>query len=66
MAQTAVDTRSFHIDCRVVTGQMGGWAYKGSAIMVEIVIGAGNEAPQVVDAIDAVVGCLEKDWPDAV
>jgi hypothetical protein len=30
--------------------------------MVEIVIHTGNEAPHVVDAVDAVVGCLEKDW----
>ncbi len=58
----AVDARSFRSDCRVVTGQMGGWAYKGSAVMVVIAICAGNKAPQVVDAVDAVVGCLEKDW----
>ncbi len=30
--------------------------------MVEIAICAGNEAPQVVDAVDAVIGGLEKDW----
>ncbi len=29
--------------------------------MVEIAIRAGNEAPQVVDAVDALVGGLEKD-----
>ncbi len=34
--------------------------------MVEIAIRAGNEAPQVVDAIDAVIGCLENDWQDGV
>jgi hypothetical protein len=34
--------------------------------MVEIAIRAGNEAPQVVDAIIVVVGCLEKDWRDGV
>jgi hypothetical protein len=43
---------------------MGGRAYKGSAVVVEISIRAGNEAPQVVDAIDPVVGGLEKDWQD--
>ncbi len=34
--------------------------------MVEIAIRAGNEAPQVVDADDVVVGGLEKDWQDGV
>ncbi len=34
--------------------------------MVEIAIRAGNKAPQVVDAIDAVVGPLEKDRQDGV
>ncbi len=61
-----VNGRSFRGDCRVVTGQMGGWAYEGSAVMVEIAIRAGNKAPQVVDTIDAVVGCLEKDWQDGI
>jgi hypothetical protein len=56
----AVDARSFRGDRKVITGRTGGWAYKGSAIMVEIAIRAGNEAPQVVDTIDMVVGCSEK------
>ena len=34
--------------------------------MVEIVIRAGNKAPQVVDTVDAVVGCLEKDRQDGI
>ena len=34
--------------------------------MVEIAIRADNEAPQVVDATDAVVGGLEKDRGDGV
>ncbi len=34
--------------------------------MVEIAIRTGNEAPQVVDAVDAVVGGLEKDRQDGV
>ncbi len=34
--------------------------------MVEIAICAGNKAPQIVDAIDAVVGSLEKDRQDGV
>ncbi len=57
-----VDARSFYGDYWVVTGRTGGWVYDGSAVMVEIGIRAGNKAPQVVDAVDAVIGCLEKDW----
>ncbi len=34
--------------------------------MVEIAIYAGNKAPQVVDAVDVVVGGLEKDCQDGV
>jgi hypothetical protein len=34
--------------------------------VAEIAICAGNEAPQVVDAVDAVVSHLEKDWQDGV
>jgi hypothetical protein len=45
---------------------MGGWAYKGSAVVVEITIHAGNEAPQVVDAVDVVIGGLEKNRQDGV
>jgi hypothetical protein len=62
----AVNARSFRGDCRVVTAWTGGWAYEGSAVIVEIAICGGNKAPQVVDAIDAVVGCLEKDWQDGI
>jgi hypothetical protein len=52
--------------CRVIAGRTGGWAYKGSAIVVKIVIRAGNKAPQVVDTVDVVVGGLEKDRQDGV
>ncbi len=62
----AVNARSFRSDRWVITGWTGGWAYIGSAVMVEIAIHAGNEAPQVVDAVDAVVGHLEKDWQDGI
>jgi hypothetical protein len=34
--------------------------------VVEIVIRAGNKAPQVVDTVDAVIGGLEKDSLDGV
>ena len=62
----AVNARSFHIDVRVIACQTGGWAYKGSAIVVKIPVHAGNESPEVVDTIDAVVGGLEKDRQDGV
>ncbi len=58
----AINARGFYGDCRVVTGRTGGWAYKGSTVVMEIAIRAGNEAPQVMDTVDAVVGHLEKDW----
>ena len=41
-------------------------AYKGSAVVVEVAIRAGNKAPQVVDAVDTDVGGLEKDWQDGI
>ncbi len=44
----------------------GGWAYKGNAVVVMIAICAGNKVPQVVDAVDTVVGGLEKDWRDGI
>jgi hypothetical protein len=62
----AVDARSFHADVRVIARRTGGWAYKGSAIVVKIPVHAGNESPEVVDTIDAVVGGLEKDRQDGV
>ncbi len=62
----AVDARSFCVDHRVITGRTGGWVYKGSAVVVETAIRTGNEAPQVVDAVDAVIGGLEKDRRDSV
>jgi hypothetical protein len=40
--------------------------YKGSAVMMEIAISAGNKALQVVDAINAIVGDLEKEWQNGI
>jgi hypothetical protein len=62
----AVDARSFRVDCRVIACQTSGWAYKGSAVVVKIPIRAGNESPEVADAIDAVKGGLEKDRQDGI
>jgi hypothetical protein len=61
-----INARSFCGDRRVVTGRTGGWAYKGSAVVMEIAIRTGNKAPRFVDAVDVVVGCLEKDWQDGI
>ena len=61
-----VNARSFRGDCWVIIGWTGGWACEGSTVMVDIAIRAGNKAPQVVDAIDSVVGCLEKNWQAGV
>jgi hypothetical protein len=57
----AVNARSFSIDVRVIARQKGGWVYKGSAIVVKIPVRAGNKSLEAVDAIDVVVGGLEKD-----
>jgi hypothetical protein len=57
----AVNARSFFVDSRVIAGQTGGWAYKGSAIMVKKPICACSKSPEVLDAVDTVVGGLEKD-----
>jgi hypothetical protein len=56
-----VDARSFRVDCRIIAHRMGGWAYDGSAVVVKVHVHIGNESPEVVDAVDVVVGELEKD-----
>jgi hypothetical protein len=61
-----VNMRSFRVDCRAIARRMGGWAYKESAIVVEVPVRICNESPEVVDAIDVVVGGLEKDRGDGV
>jgi hypothetical protein len=62
----AVNARSFRIDCWVITGQTSGWVCEGSTVVVEIAIHAGNKAPHAVDAIDGVVGGLEKGRQDGI
>ncbi len=56
-----VNARSFCVDCWVVARWTGGWAYKGSAVVVEVPVHVGNKSPEVVDAVGMVVGGLEKD-----
>jgi hypothetical protein len=43
---------------------LAGWAYKGSAVVVEVPVLVSNESPEVVDIVDVVVGGLEKDRRD--
>jgi hypothetical protein len=57
----AVKVRSFRVDCRVVACRTAGWAYKGSAVVVEVSFSIGNESPEIVDAADKVVDGLEND-----
>jgi hypothetical protein len=62
----AVDARSFCVDCRVIACGAGGWAYKGSIVVMEVPVLVGNESPEVVDAVDVVVGGLEKNRQDGI
>jgi hypothetical protein len=64
----AFDAGSFCIDVWVVAHQTGSWAYKGSAVVVEVPVCVGNESPEVVDVADMVVDGFQfqKDWGDGV
>ncbi len=55
-----VDARSFRVDCRIAR-LTGGWAFEGSIVVVEVPVRVGNKSPEVVDAVYAIVGGLEKD-----
>jgi hypothetical protein len=61
-----VSARSFCIDCWVVACQTGGSAHEGSAIVVKVPVRDGNESPEVVDTVDAVVGRLEKNGRNGI
>jgi hypothetical protein len=39
---------------------MGGWAYKGSVLVVKVPVHVGNESPEVVDAADVVEVALRR------
>jgi hypothetical protein len=53
--------RSFCVDVRVIAHWKGGWVYKGNGVVVDVPVHVGNESPEVVDAVDMVVGGFEKD-----
>jgi hypothetical protein len=61
-----VDARSFRIDHQVIACRTGGWAYDGSAVVVEVPVCIGNKTPEVLDAIDLVIGGLKKDRGDGI
>jgi hypothetical protein len=44
---------------RVVDRWTGGWAREGKAVMVEVPVGVGDEPPEVLDAVGAIVRHLE-------
>ncbi len=53
---SAFDARCALLDGRVVDRRAGGWAQKGEAVVVEVLIRVGDEPPEVLDAMSAVVG----------
>ncbi len=61
-----VDVRSFRVDHRIIARRIGGWAYKRSAIVVEVPVWIGNKSPEDVDAVDAVIGGNEKERGDGI
>jgi hypothetical protein len=60
----AFDGRSFCIDVRVIARWTGSRAYEGSTIVVDVPICIGSESPEVVGAIDMIIGGFKKDQGD--
>jgi hypothetical protein len=58
---SAFNARCALCDVWVVDCWTGGWVHKGGAIMVEVPAGIGDEPPEVLDAIGAIVRDLEED-----
>ena len=56
---SAFDARCVLRDVRVVDHWTGSWAYEGEAIVVEVPVGVGDEPPEVLDAVGAIVRHLE-------
>ncbi len=63
---SAFDVRCALPDGRVVDRWTGGWAREGKAVMVEVPVGVGDEPPEVLDAVGAIVGHLEQDGRERV
>ncbi len=47
-------------DVRVIDRWTGGWAYEGKAVVVKVSVGVGNEPPEVLDTVGAIVRDLEE------
>ena len=55
------DARCVIGNIRVINHRTGSWAYKGKAVVMEVLVCVGNESPEILDAIGAVVCDLEED-----
>ncbi len=44
----------------------GGWAYEGKAVMVEVPVGVGDEPPEVLNTVGAMVHDLEEDGREGI
>ena len=56
---SAFDARCVIRNVRVVDRWTGGWASEDEAVVVEVPVGVGNEPPEVLDAVGAIVRDLE-------
>jgi hypothetical protein len=63
---SAFDGRCALRDVRVVDRRTGGWAHKGKAVMMDVPVGVGDEPPEVLDAVGAIVGDFEEDGHEPV
>ncbi len=58
---SAFDARCTLRDVRVVDRWTGGWAYEGETVVVEVPVDIGNEPPEVLNAVGAILRDLEED-----
>jgi hypothetical protein len=63
---SAFDARCVIRNVRVVDRWTGGWASEDEAVVVEVPVGVGNEPPEVLDAVGAIVRDLEEDGREGV
>ena len=64
-------TSAFGVRCvignvLVIDRWTGGWAYEGEAVVVEVPVGVGDEPPEVLDTVGAIVRDLEEDGRESV
>ena len=63
---SAFDTRYVVGNVWVIDRWAGGWSQEGKAVVVEVPVCIGNEPPEVLDAVGAIVRDLEKDGREGV